>query len=308
MLNLDQEIAEWREAMARGGINSPAVLDELESHLRDFIAQEVKAGRDVQLAFQAGLERIGSASVLRREFSRANPIPILTGLSALLRDRRKYFWTALVLSLLAAGGFYNWKARITPVYLGIAGLLLDIRPSNVSAISLKLDARSAEELRAAIKILSSQTLRTLVAKSLTPTEQEIVRRTTAVRPAVGEPASVRDLLGSLTLQTRWASGGITLLVLHEDAEAAALIANRYAEQCVLYLAKVSRDEASSVPRFLVLDRAIPSRWPAAPQRASILLASAALAFGVFVGLLVIAAALRKLTSIGLPPGPQAATT
>src|SRR4051812_27423769 len=208
MLNLDKEIAGWREAMARGGIKDPAVLDELESHLRDYVAQEVKAGREVQLAFQAGLERIGSASVLRREFSRANPTPILSGVSALLRDRRNYFWTALLASLFVAGGFFFRKARVTPVYRGVATLQLDVLPS-------KLDARSTEELRAAVDILFSETLRALVAHSLTNTEQEIVRRTTAV---FGEWASVKDLFCSRTVEIRGSSGGITLSVFHENPE------------------------------------------------------------------------------------------
>src|ERR1019366_6593019 len=107
MLDLDKAITGWREAMARGGVVDPAVLDELESHLRDFIAEEVQSGRDVESALHAGLERIGPPGVLRREFSRANPAPILAGVSALLRDRRKCVWTALALSMFVAAVFYD---------------------------------------------------------------------------------------------------------------------------------------------------------------------------------------------------------
>src|SRR5664279_3275179 len=169
MLDLDKEITGWRQAMTRGGIDDPAVLDELESHLRDFIAQEVQSGRDLESAFQAGLERIGPPSVLRREFSRANPTHILGGVSALVRDPRKCFWTALALSLLVSVGFYYRQARVTPLYQDVATLQLfrvGQQPFRVSESSATgLDVRSAEDLNAFLKLLSSESLRRRVAES-----------------------------------------------------------------------------------------------------------------------------------------------
>ena len=40
MFNLDQSIAAWRQQMVAGGIKSPRVLDELESHLRDDVEEQ----------------------------------------------------------------------------------------------------------------------------------------------------------------------------------------------------------------------------------------------------------------------------
>jgi hypothetical protein len=48
MPNLDQRIAEWRQRMDTGGIKSPAVLDELESHLRDEVEQQMRSGLDAK--------------------------------------------------------------------------------------------------------------------------------------------------------------------------------------------------------------------------------------------------------------------
>ena len=52
MFNLDQAIVEWRRQMAAGGIRSPEVLDELESHLRDDVEQQMRLGLDRAAGFR----------------------------------------------------------------------------------------------------------------------------------------------------------------------------------------------------------------------------------------------------------------
>ncbi|HEX4265160.1 MAG TPA: hypothetical protein VH597_12540 [Verrucomicrobiae bacterium] len=44
VFNLDPAITEWRRKMAAGGIKSPAVVDELESHLHEDVEQQMRAG------------------------------------------------------------------------------------------------------------------------------------------------------------------------------------------------------------------------------------------------------------------------
>ena len=65
MFNLDKAIAEWRRQMAAGGIKTPEVLDELESHLRDDVEQQMRSGVTAQQAFEAAVQRIGQASALK---------------------------------------------------------------------------------------------------------------------------------------------------------------------------------------------------------------------------------------------------
>jgi hypothetical protein len=318
MLDLDQEIIAWREAMTKGGVDDPAVLDELESHLRDCIDQEVRSGRDLESAFRAGLERIGPPGVLRREFSRANPTPILAGVSNLLRDDWKCFCATLALSVLVSFAFYYWQAQVTPLYKDVATLQLfrvGQQPFRVSESSATgLDVRSAEDLNAFLKLLSSESLRRRVAESLTPAEQQIVRRTTAGRRADNSPAPMTDLLGSIEVRARGTSLQVSLTVVHEDAEAAALITNRYVEQCRLHLAKLSELSALakrgelSTPTFLVVDVPNQVGWVVAPNRTEILQASVVLALATLAGLLIAAAVLRKFSSIGMPPGPQLKAT
>ena len=75
MRDLEERIAEWRRQMSAGGIKTPALLDELESHLRDDVEQQVRLGSGVQQAFGAAVRRIGQASELKIEFASAGGTP-----------------------------------------------------------------------------------------------------------------------------------------------------------------------------------------------------------------------------------------
>src|SRR4051812_29593323 len=75
MFDLDSAIAVWREQLARGGISSPEILDELESHLREEIDQEIQSGVGPQQAFDDAVHRLGEANALRKELKKAGAIP-----------------------------------------------------------------------------------------------------------------------------------------------------------------------------------------------------------------------------------------
>ncbi len=70
MFDLEQSIAEWRRQMLAAGIKSPVPLEELESHLRDEIEQQMRSGLNEQRAFGIAMENIGRASELKREFKK----------------------------------------------------------------------------------------------------------------------------------------------------------------------------------------------------------------------------------------------
>jgi hypothetical protein len=70
MFSLEQAIAEWRRQMAANGIKTPALLDELQNHLREDIERQLQSGADVQQAFETAVQRLGQASVLRAEFAK----------------------------------------------------------------------------------------------------------------------------------------------------------------------------------------------------------------------------------------------
>jgi hypothetical protein len=70
MFDLEQSIAEWRRQLAAGGITSSALLDELESHLRDEMERQLLVGATAQDAFAIAVQRIGRPNALKREFDK----------------------------------------------------------------------------------------------------------------------------------------------------------------------------------------------------------------------------------------------
>ena len=70
MFNLDQAVGEWRRQMLAAGIKTPVPLEELESHLRDDIEQQLTSGLNAQQAFETAIQRIGGANEIRSEFKK----------------------------------------------------------------------------------------------------------------------------------------------------------------------------------------------------------------------------------------------
>lgn len=72
MFNLEEAIKEWRQQMIEAGVKSGEVLSELESHLREDVEREMRAGLSPQQAFELAAERIGGAHQLKGEFAKVN--------------------------------------------------------------------------------------------------------------------------------------------------------------------------------------------------------------------------------------------
>src|SRR5437868_2636240 len=70
MFHLDQAISEWRRQMDAAGIKNREILSELESHLRDDVAQQNLAGMSEEQAFGAALQRMGQTHALKSEFAK----------------------------------------------------------------------------------------------------------------------------------------------------------------------------------------------------------------------------------------------
>jgi hypothetical protein len=68
---LEKAIEEWRSGM-RGRL-SDETIDELESHLRDAVAELVRSGFTEGQAFDAAAKELGSRSGLAREFGKMDP-------------------------------------------------------------------------------------------------------------------------------------------------------------------------------------------------------------------------------------------
>jgi hypothetical protein len=70
MFNLDQAIAEWRRQMNSAGLKSREILDELESHLREDVEQQMRSGIAAKTAFDEAVLRVGAAEKLNQEFGK----------------------------------------------------------------------------------------------------------------------------------------------------------------------------------------------------------------------------------------------
>jgi len=71
MFNLEQAIVEWRRQMLAAGIKTPVPLEELESHLREDIKQQIQTGKMPQEAFESASAQMGEALPLNLEFKKA---------------------------------------------------------------------------------------------------------------------------------------------------------------------------------------------------------------------------------------------
>jgi len=70
MFDLDQAIPEWRRQMTAGGVKSPEILNELESHLRDDVEQRMRSGLTAKHAFEVAVRQMGPVEVLNNEFAK----------------------------------------------------------------------------------------------------------------------------------------------------------------------------------------------------------------------------------------------
>jgi len=101
MFNLEQAVIEWRQQMLTAGIKTPVPLEELEIHLREDVEQQMRSGLSAQRAFEAAVQRIGQANVLKGEFKKSErtlmtkTLLILAGIFGVL------FGTGFILPALA---------------------------------------------------------------------------------------------------------------------------------------------------------------------------------------------------------------
>ena len=74
MFELETAIEDWRRQMTGSGIKTAAVLDELESHLREAIEQEMSSGLTGQQAFEFAVRSVGQADALKTEFAKTGGV------------------------------------------------------------------------------------------------------------------------------------------------------------------------------------------------------------------------------------------
>ena len=87
--SLDAQIDQWRSYLQRRQAIHTVDVEELEDHLREQVAELVKAGLDPDEAFLVGVKRLGALDALSREFA---------------REHSERLWKQLIVSGEGAGG------------------------------------------------------------------------------------------------------------------------------------------------------------------------------------------------------------
>ena len=149
MFNLEKSTAEWRKQMLAAGIKSPVPLDELESHLRHDIEEQLQKGTSAQAAFDAAVEQLGHADVLRQEFKQdrldirlASPVYL-----------RVYCFLAapLVMSMIWGFSGMGTDSAGQPVSV-LAALLMALYIGGLPLFYRRLFTRRSRLMRAALRV------------------------------------------------------------------------------------------------------------------------------------------------------------
>ncbi len=142
MFDLEQAISEWRRRLGAGGLETPEVLNELESHLRDDVAAQVESGSDLSAAFAAAVQRLGEPGLLLAEFGK-------TRASALQRlEVLAFVGGGLLYVALAAFGLLRQDMGAAERVMGFAALACAV----VLSLGLR---RAARRLRRSKKFRQS---------------------------------------------------------------------------------------------------------------------------------------------------------
>jgi hypothetical protein len=153
MFDVDDAIAEWRRKLRASGIESPALLDELESHLRDDVEMQIGGGTTAQEAFAAGVARMGEATLLQDEFAKVG-WPIFS------------------------------RERVRDAFLTFAGIPHSTLTTDIIAMTTPSEPRWTTYTKAAVFLAPALGLWTIVALFFVPKLQHICHESGLAVPAV----------------------------------------------------------------------------------------------------------------------------
>ena len=141
MFDLEQAIADWRKQMLAAGIKTPAPLEELESHLHEDVAQQMREGIEAQPAFEAAVQKIGQPHVLKSEFQKTNALTV---------ERKRTLAIAAGVLTVLVGFILEWatvvqsrdvgKMTSEVVELLVLGLILVFAGGGISFLASKRKA------------------------------------------------------------------------------------------------------------------------------------------------------------------------
>jgi hypothetical protein len=120
MFDLEKSIQEWRQRMTAAGIQSTALLEELEGHLREEIGRLTKMEVEDSEAFRLGVESVGQSEMLSAEFAKTRGIHDFPWRSRMLRINLSI---NSLLGLIWLAGLADFLLNVRMGPLNAAGLL-----------------------------------------------------------------------------------------------------------------------------------------------------------------------------------------
>ena len=76
MFNLEKEIKKWRNSLRKNQALEDGYVEELESHLRDLVNEEITKGKSEEEAFNISVKRIGDAENISGEYYKSDTTSI----------------------------------------------------------------------------------------------------------------------------------------------------------------------------------------------------------------------------------------
>lgn len=165
---------------------------------------------------------------------------------------RERLWIALPLALLAAIGFAYHKSRTVPLYQSTASMRVEKPETVVTSKEIVETAITSDvELNTYLQVIRSATLRNKVVASFTPDEIKVLQAPYLAELAPGQsPPGVGSLVGDITVEAVRNSFLVNLHARHRSGEGAALIANRYVDQFMLYLLESVSGRSEDAVQYL----------------------------------------------------------
>ena len=165
---------------------------------------------------------------------------------------RERLWIALPLALIAAIGFAYYKSRAVPLYQSTASMRVEKPEKIVTSQEVVETAITSDiELNTHLQVMNSAMLRSKVAASFTPDEVKILQKPYLATLSPGQsPPGVGSLVGDITIEAVRNSFLIKIHARHRNPEAAALIANRYRDQFILYLLESVSNRSEDAVAYL----------------------------------------------------------
>ena len=154
----------------------------------------------------------------------------------ILRER---LWIALPLALLISIGYGYNEMQATPMFFARATMQFE-KPDTVVNIQGVVDSsvRSDIDMNTHLQVLQSNTLAARVREAFSPQELLILKRANLKQSPPGtDPASVPIDMGGMSPSPTRASFIVSINVSHRDAEAAAVVANKYVDVFMTYLVR-----------------------------------------------------------------------